>query len=344
MAATSNRPPMVQIRHCSFSMGPLAQLKARGLSDSFQDAMFANSRRPDLVQSIHAEYVRCGCNVLTTNTFVLTPSELARAGVARGSYLHCSPLRVTVRAAASVSWPQQVLIAGCQAAAAPLLLARASWHRRRDAWGHEEIAKEQGRVSTYFAETLCSSAEASAVLQAVALLGKPYDLITTRRHHRPTKVTDGTIIADALARCASQRQLRPYNCCSPQVLAAGLRAPPGATTRWVRKWLPPPPVSGCTRVGRLLQGCDPVLHCFACPTCTADYDAQTGIITPLYTAHANLGRAGATIVGGCCGVGPSHLQAVRITAELECPFQSPFSLAFFVRYLFSLSNAGFRNP
>ena len=50
----------------------------------------------------------------------------------------------------------------------------------------------------------------------------------------------------------------------------------------------------------------------ACPTCAAEYDPATDIISPsAYAGHAaSWVEAGATIVGGCCGIGPSHLKAV----------------------------------
>ena len=54
------------------------ELKARGVLASFEGAMLANLRQPDVVTAIHAEYVDAGCDIVTTNTFTLTPDELAR--------------------------------------------------------------------------------------------------------------------------------------------------------------------------------------------------------------------------------------------------------------------------
>ena len=49
------------------------ELKARGLTESFATAMHANATHSELVTAVHAEYVAAGCDVLTTNTFTLTP-------------------------------------------------------------------------------------------------------------------------------------------------------------------------------------------------------------------------------------------------------------------------------
>lgn len=297
------------------------ELKARGLSDSFQEAMFANYRQPDLVTSIHAEYVRCGCNVLTTNTFVLTPSELSKAGVATAElpsllFAACDCARA---AASSAPASQAVLIAGCLPPLHHCYLPELVGTEGDMRTVYEDIAKELApRVDMFLAETLCSSVEANAVLQAVAPLGKPCWVSFTLHDDvsGPPRLRDGTIIADALA--ALRGQPAPaallYNCCSPQVVAAGLRStPPGmqrlggyangfrtTTSQWLYE------------SGAAAQGCDPGLHRFACPTCASDYDVRTDIITPsAYAAHAQSWvDAGATIVGGCCGVGPSHMQAV----------------------------------
>ena len=60
-------------------------------------------------------------------------------------------------------------------------------------------------------------------------------------------------------------------------------------------------------------GCPAAPHRFACPTCASEYDAETSCITPdAYAEHARVWvDAGASVVGGCCGVGPAHLKAVR---------------------------------
>lgn len=47
---------------------------------------------------------------------------------------------------------------------------------------------------------------------------------------------------------------------------------------------------------------------------SADYDSDSGIISPeAYARHAaDWVREGATVVGGCCGVGPEHIAAVAL--------------------------------
>lgn len=53
------------------------ELKRR-LAGTFTDAALANSSFPDAVQCLHAEYISAGADVVTTNTFAVTPWHLNR--------------------------------------------------------------------------------------------------------------------------------------------------------------------------------------------------------------------------------------------------------------------------
>ena len=178
------------------------ELKARGLSDSFQEAVSANYRQPDLVTSIHAEYVRCGCNILTTNTFVLTPSELWVSVLPQQSCPRCSLLHVIAHGLRRRVRRLQVLIAGCLPPLHHCYLPELVGTEGDMRTVYEDIAKELApRVDMFLAETLCSSVEANAVLQAVAPLGKPCWVSFTLHDDvsGPPRLRDGTIIG----RCSS---------------------------------------------------------------------------------------------------------------------------------------------
>lgn len=58
--------------------------------------------------------------------------------------------------------------------------------------------------------------------------------------------------------------------------------------------------------------------CFLSPRVAGDYDAQ-GTITPAAYARHAAGwlAAGASIIGGCCGVGPEHMQRVAVLAAQQ---------------------------
>ena len=57
--------------------------KATSTSSTFLAGALANQNDPSAVVGLHREYIRAGCDVLTTNSFVLTPHHLAKAGLGR---------------------------------------------------------------------------------------------------------------------------------------------------------------------------------------------------------------------------------------------------------------------
>ena len=73
------------------------------------------------------------------------------------------------------------------------------------------------------------------------------------------------------------------------------------------------------------MGCAPDRHRFeatgpGCSLHTADFD-DAGAITPAaYASHAQRWRElGASVIGGCCGVGPAHVREVasRLRGDTE---------------------------
>lgn len=87
----------------------------RTAEDSFATAMWANVKQPELVTAVHSDYVAAGCDVLTTNSFTLTPAALAGAGEAEGglaTLLHAA-CRCASAAAATADGGRHVLVAGC---------------------------------------------------------------------------------------------------------------------------------------------------------------------------------------------------------------------------------------
>ena len=106
------------------------------------------------------------------------------------------------------------------------------------------------------------------------------------------------------------------NCCSPQAVAAALPRLVAAAPKGVRV--------GCyangfrTTTSEWLAGEGGGEECsgagaagLAAPP-AEEYDAQGLILPEAYAAHAaGWRRAGASIIGGCCGVGPEHIARAR---------------------------------
>jgi S-methylmethionine-dependent homocysteine/selenocysteine methylase len=101
-----------------------------------------------------------------------------------------------------------------------------------------------------------------------------------------------------------------FNCCAPQAVTAALRAlgpqPPALRTGGY--------ANGFRQTtSSWLAGGEQQL---ASITCAAEHDAE-GTVTPeAYRAHAaQWVEAGATVLGGCCGVGPEHIRRLADLPE-----------------------------
>lgn len=294
-------------------------------ADSFSTAMYANTQHPDLVTSVHADYVAAGCDVLTTNSFTLTPAVLTAAHELP-ALLHAA-CRCAGAAAATAGGGRQVLVAGCLPPLNHCYLPELVLPHEEMLAQYQLLVRELApRVDLFLAETLCSSAEAHAALQAAAASAKPCWLSLTLHDHvdggssPPVRLRGGESVSETLASLRASK-LAPtallYNCCAPQVVTAALRAmpipPPGVdrlggyangfastTSQWLAG-------GGATELGGVAAR-----HEFAgCPTCAAEYSGPESTIKhEAYCAHAESWvDSGASVVGGCCGIGPGHMRA-----------------------------------
>ena len=298
--------------------------------DSFAAAMMANVKHPELVTAVHADYVASGCDVLTTNTFTLTPSALEDAGRAGElpTLLHAACTCAADAAAGADG--RNVLIAGCLPPLSHCYLQELVQPRAQMLPAYTTLVRELApRVDFFLAETLCASEEVHAALQAAKPTGKPcwlsltlHDDASASAASAPT-LRGGERVTDVIASLTTAKLLPSallYNCCAPQVVAAALRAVPGPPAGIERlggyangfrsttsEWL--------ASEGARQMGCDGTRHTFSsCPTCAGDYDAL-GVISPeAYASHAcDWCDLGARIVGGCCGVSAKHMRVVAET-------------------------------
>jgi homocysteine S-methyltransferase len=302
-------------------------LKQRGLSDSFAEAAYANLKQPELVTSVHQEFVAAGADVLTTNSFVITPFALAQGrapwdppAASEGprpdelaALLHAAA-RCANEAAASATG-RQVLVAGC-------LPPLATCYKPDEVGSEEEMLATYGRlvaelaprVDLFLAETLTCASEARAALRAAAGAGRPCWLALSLRDAHDATLRGGERAVDIFT---SLRAPPPaallFNCCAPQSVTAALRALGGALPDGLR-------TGGYANGFRQttsswLAGGE---EQYASVTRAAEYDAD-GYITPeAYGAHAAAWvEAGASVLGGCCGVGPEHIRTLAKMRDAE---------------------------
>ena len=254
---------------------------------------------PHLVESVHRDYLEAGAKVLTLNSYSATPERLARDA----SEELFEPLQAkAIEIARSVAVDGKQAIAGCLpplfASYKPELVPDEetclSTYRRI-------VGEQKDAVDVFKCETLSCVREIRAAVRAAVESGKPVWCSMSVRDGDGTLLRSGETLADGVEAAKHEGASAVLiNCSWPESVSQGLPVlkasglPFGAFA------------NGFTSIDALNAGG------------TVDVlEARTDLGPDQYADHA-LGwvEAGATIVGGCCEVGPAHISklAERLSA------------------------------
>ena len=251
---------------------------------------------------MHVDYIAAGTDVITTNTYGVIRTDLAKEGIEdrfAGLNRFAAELAVEARAA---SGRGGVLIAG---ALPPL---RGSY--RADLVGpYDEIEpayREQAEilaphVDLFVCETMSSAAEGLACATAAASTGKPVWVSWTLHEDHSGQLRSGETVAEAIAALRGL-PVAGYlaNCCPPESITAAMAALAE---------------SGTPHVGGYANTFTPVPEDWTLDGGSSS-DGLLGLREDLgpdaYAAHAAAWLdAGATVIGGCCGTRPVHIARLR---------------------------------
>lgn len=248
---------------------------------------------PDTVRAIHEDYVRAGADVITAGTFRTTSRTFAKVGrEGEAQSLTQRAVALACEATDRAKGTREVLVAGALAPLEDCYRPDLAPDPELAFREHSEQAARLKRsgVDLILIETMNSIAEAMAALRGA----KPTDLpvlvsFICKSGH---EILSGESLADAV------RAVEPFrpdailvNCVSPDTAAECLVEMSCAT--------------------RLPLGCYPNAG-------GPDMDRGTWRFDPSWTPERFAGAAagwvtrGAQIVGGCCGIGPDHILALRL--------------------------------
>ena len=243
---------------------------------------------PGLVAKVHADYRTAGATVHTTNTYAIHRDRLEGTGFEeRFCELHAAALR-EARGSGRIA-----------GAIGPLAASyRPDLHPSHDVATplYAEIAALMAdEVDLIICETVASLTHARAALEGAQVAGKPVWMAVSVDDHDGTKLRSGEPLVDAFAIVAGAQALL-VNCSSPEALDVAM--PVLATQD-----LP---------FGGYANGFQQITSDFLQDKPTVDsLSARRDLGPQAYAKHA-LGwiDQGATIVGGCCEVGPDHIAAL----------------------------------
>jgi len=254
---------------------------------------------PHIVEEVHRDYVKSGAKILTLNSYSATPERLARD--ADESLFEPMQERAILIAQKAVE-NSDVQIGGClsplkgsyQPNQAPDFEACLNTYRR-------VVALQKDAVSVFICETMSSVKEVKAAVQAAAESGVPVICGMSAMDVDGTRLRSGEWVADgANAAKEAGAFAVAINCSWPEAITQALpalKASGLAFGGWANAF---------TKADDLqLGGTVDVLS------------ARTDLNPSQYADHVmQWVDAGATIVGGCCEVGPAHIAelAKRLSA------------------------------
>jgi homocysteine S-methyltransferase len=254
--------------------------------------------QPDLVKKVHQDFIRAGARVITTNTYTATPSRLQRDGQPEWfEDLQQKAIRIASDARNELGFTdQEVQIAGCLS---PLVGSYVT-DQRSFADIKEEyrqiVAVQESGVDLFLIETISAIREAQAAVEATAESGKPVLLSFTLSDQETGKLRSGESIDEAIKAVKDYHlQGLLFNCSFPETIKIALQGLKGLAIPYGGY------ANGFTSVEPLKPGG------------TVDkLTARKDLNEAHYAAEVmNWVKNGATIVGGCCEVGPSYIAELR---------------------------------
>jgi len=274
------------------AMGGELQRRGFAKDDSIWSG-FALVNHPDEVTKVHDEYLAAGADVIITSNYGVVPVMLAKEGM-ENRLAELTKLSVAcAETARQKSGRSEVEIAG---SLPPLEMSY-----RPDMVQNEEIMCQSYQAIThalapgvdlFITETLSTIREARAAARAVAGYDKPFWLSMSL-----DKAADGTLrggkgMQELVAALADFRvDAFLFNCCSVEAISVALPI--------MRQQTDKPIGAYANAFGRM-----PEKYVMGQTGLGMREDLSAGEYLILAQAWRDMG---ATIIGGCCGIGPDHI-------------------------------------
>lgn len=256
---------------------------------------------PHLVGEVHRDYFAAGADIATANTYAIHRDRLVRAGIEdQFAALHDIALS---QAEAARKAHGRGLIAGAIGPLGASYRADVQPEHGRAVELYDEVAAILApRCDMLIAETVASVAQVRAVLAAVLGRGVPVWLAFTVDDEDGTRLRSGEALDEALEMAEGAAAVLA-NCSAPEAMPAALKV-------LARAGVP---------FGAYANGFERITNEFLrdAPT-VASLSARRDMGPQVYADHVMAWiDMGATIVGGCCEVGPAHI--AEIAARLRVP-------------------------
>ena len=246
--------------------------------------------RPGLVADIHRDYFDAGATIATSNTYAIHRDRLVTAGI-EGQF---SDLLAAAMAEAQTAKRDGTRVAG---SIGPLIASyRPDVHPSADKavpLYTEVIGEIADSCDLIICETVVSIDHARSILTAAKTAVAPVWLAVSVDDTDGTKLRSGEALVDVIPVARDMADALLINCSSPEAVGAGLRV-----------------IADCgLPFGGYANGFVKISDDFLKASPTSDALSVRKDLGPdAYGDHVmSWIDLGATIVGGCCEVGPAHI-------------------------------------
>lgn len=260
---------------------------------------------PEIVRRVHEEFIVAGADVITTNSYALVPFHIGETRFHQEGRRLVALAGRLARESADMAEGRDVRVAG----SLPPIFGSYEPHlfqpdRVQDYLG-VLVEELDPFIDVYLGETLSLIAEADAVEQAVAATRKPIWISFTLQDEPgaetlPPALRSGETVADAARWIAgSKASALLFNCSRPEIMRQAVEVAAPVLSKAGR------PVEIGVYANAFSSDDDGPAN----ETLHAIRDDLSGT---QYAAFAcDWAKSGATMIGGCCGVGASHIHNLR---------------------------------
>ncbi len=259
---------------------------------------FALIDHPEVVTEVHGEYLDAGADVIITSNYGVVPVMLAKEGL-QDRLAELTQVSVNcAQKARQTSGRKDVRIAG---SLPPLEMSY-----RPDMVQDQRIMVDSYRaiadamtpgVDLFVTETLSTIREAQAAAEAVSGFDQSFWLSMSLDKAANGCLRSGKSLAELLEAVSDYKiDAFLFNCCSVEAISAALPI--------MRELTDKPIGAYANSFGRMPDK-------YVMEDNVID-SARTDLAPDQYLEHAENWRdMGATIIGGCCGIGPAHIKVMN---------------------------------
>jgi S-methylmethionine-dependent homocysteine/selenocysteine methylase len=260
---------------------------------------------PQFVSDAHDAFIGAGAQIVTTNSYGLVPGRIGTARFAADG-LRLADLSGRLARAAADRAGERVWVAGSIPPVFESYRPELFDAEQAPAIIETLVSGLAPHIDFWLIETQSSTAEASVAIAAVRRTRLPvwvsYTLHDEMGRVGPAQLRSGEAVESAVASTLEAgAQAILFNCSQPEVMQAAVRSAAGTLAAHR---------GGAVRIGVYANAFAPE------PVSDEPY-AGISVLRDDVSPQRYLDwashwvEAGATIIGGCCGIGPEHIAALR---------------------------------